>query len=350
MPVLTSEHLLHGPRGRRLCWELVDQLTFDRTGRYELFPMRLSAPGGAVPLKEMVAFCNEKLAIAMAYPLEERIDGHLLLALLRSVVGSARYWQPPDEVDQWLMECEVAKVLRPVATAIASHPLTRWWASDIARDSQHCIVPTLAKSIAYDPARALSDWVASIRSETTRWTGPHASGVWWTGPVSPLIAQTTRAHPGWGIVGLSLIEDAPGLRDLATAPSSIKRDVRVFEVHTTNDWRTLVKLAPLDVTRARGNDWSATTGLDRQWLVPHWEKIAEKIDGIHLSLGGYLALAGVPIEMEPGVTSLIAGWNPDTTYWITDVIAHDGAIVDWHWEGAFHPGHLFGTWIRNRSS
>ncbi|MGC8481899.1 MAG: hypothetical protein ACP5PJ_10150 [Acidimicrobiales bacterium] len=346
MVQLTSDHLLQGPRGRRLCWEFVDQLTFDLNGRSGLFPMRHSTPGGTVTLEETAAYCDNQIAVVRERLSVENIDDDLLVALLRNVVGSARYWQPPDEIDQWLMEREVAEVFRPVATAIASHPLTTWWVSDIARNSQHCIVHTPTESIDYDSVQALSDWAACIRTDTERWIGPDTTGLWWTGPLGPHLAATTRVHPGWGIVGLSLMEDAPDLQALASVPLSIEREARVHEVHSTDDWRVLVNLAPLDVTRARGNDWSRATGLNRQWLVPNWEKISSTIDGVHLSLGGYLALAGVPIEINPGVTSLIAGWNPDETYWLTGLASAHGPITTWSWDEIFHPSRTAGRWVR----
>lgn len=349
MVQLTPDHLLQGPRGRRLCWELVDQLIFDLTGRHGLFPMRLNvnAPGGTVTVEEIVAYCLDQISVVWERLNAESIDDDYLVALLRNVVGFARYWQPPDEVDLWLMEHEVSEVFRPVATAIASHPLTKWWTSDVALGSQHRVLLTPTTSISYDPARALSDWVAAIHSETERWIGPHVMGKWWTGPLGPGLPTTTRVHPGWGIVGLSLMEDPPGYQELASVPLSIEREAKVFEVHSIDDWHTLVNLAPLDVTRARGNVWAEATGLDRRWIVPNWEEIAEAIDGVHLSLGGYLGLAGVPIEIEPGVTSLIAGWDPDATYWLTGVASARGSITTWRWDQAFHSSRTMGRWVPN---
>lgn len=61
---------------------------------------------------------------------------------------------------------------------------------------------------------------------------------------------------------------------------------------------------------------------------------------MHLSVLGYLALSGrllatsVPgqqhDDLEPGPSrTLLAGWSPGQTYWLTDVLEPAGAALRW---------------------
>ena len=48
-----------------------------------------------------------------------------------------------------------------------------------------------------------------------------------------------------------------------------------------------------------------------------------------LTIAAYLALAGESIEIEAETASLVAGWNPDETYWFTDNVRHYDEPVAW---------------------
>ena len=52
-------------------------------------------------------------------------------------------------------------------------------------------------------------------------------------------------------------------------------------------------------------------------------------DGVHLSVAGYLATAGRALPVGKART-LLAGWNPDETYWLTDVLTPAGQAQAWH--------------------
>jgi hypothetical protein len=67
-------------------------------------------------------------------------------------------------------------------------------------------------------------------------------------------------------------------------------------------------------------------------VVPDWAAVAERYDAVHLTYAGYLSSAGLAIPVEDpaddSARSLIAGWNPDATYWLTD-LADVGVPVEW---------------------
>jgi hypothetical protein len=83
--------LLAGPRGRRLCWSLLD-------------------PGG--------------------YP------GWIGVWASADAGDLTAYWQEPDGVDRALTDPGVRDVLRPVARAVTAAPGAQWWPSPVAADRQ----------------------------------------------------------------------------------------------------------------------------------------------------------------------------------------------------------------------
>ena len=63
--------------------------------------------------------------------------------------------------------------------------------------------------------------------------------------------------------------------------------------------------------------------------MPRWSAIARDWDGVHLSVAGYLATAGRALPVGAART-LLGGWNPDETYWLTDVLSPRGPASVWH--------------------
>jgi hypothetical protein len=44
---------------------------------------------------------------------------------------------------------------------------------------------------------------------------------------------------------------------------------------------------------------------------------------------GYLAAAGTAIDVDDDTASVIAGWAPDETYWLTDAVDFNGDFRTW---------------------
>jgi hypothetical protein len=57
-------------------------------------------------------------------------------------------------------------------------------------------------------------------------------------------------------------------------------------------------------------------GLPGPWYAPDWGRIAERFSGVHVSVAGLLASAYRPVGILDGRT-VLAGWNPDETFWFT---------------------------------
>jgi hypothetical protein len=52
-------------------------------------------------------------------------------------------------------------------------------------------------------------------------------------------------------------------------------------------------------------------------------------DAVHVTVAGYLAAAGIAMPAGNGARTMMAGWDPDATWWINDVISFAGPPRDW---------------------
>ncbi|MNL69614.1 hypothetical protein D3C87_1944960 [compost metagenome] len=74
----------------------------------------------------------------------------------------------------------------------------------------------------------------------------------------------------------------------------------------------------MEVTASRRHDWFRVTGRDGRWLIPDWERVAQRWDAVHLTTLGYLSSATMLIDIDSEYATVIAGWGPDSTIWLTD--------------------------------
>ena len=66
--------------------------------------------------------------------------------------------------------------------------------------------------------------------------------------------------------------------------------------------------------------------------MPSYAAAASDYDAIHLTVGGYLTTAGNALPVNDA-RSLLAGWDPDKTYWLADILAAAGPPVRWVRDG-----------------
>ena len=172
--------------------------------------------------------------------------------------------------------------------------------------------------------------LAEERSAARRPADPAAiwSGHWWCTPVHSRLAATTRALPGLGAVGLALVEDGSDWTKARCQPVSPRPAARACEITGPDDWAQLAARYPLDVTRSRRHDWWRVTGWTGTWLIPDYTAVAADYDAIHLTVLGYLTTAGRDLPAGDART-MLAGWDPDTTYWLTDCLAPAGPATCW---------------------
>ncbi|WP_345472631.1 hypothetical protein QMQ05_02165 [Glutamicibacter ectropisis] len=84
------------------------------------------------------------------------------------------------------------------------------------------------------------------------------------------------------------------------------------------------------MTEQKRHDWYHVTGRDGAWVIPDWLAVSRKYDAVHLSIGAYLELAGGSLTVDDTYATLIAGWDPDTTYWFIDTLREAEQVQHWN--------------------
>jgi hypothetical protein len=337
--MLTPEALLAGPRGRRLCWELVNDALASAAEQ----PACWNQVWRAIHAGDLSGRLDDfSRCVERARPATLAADPAALLKALCGSVDAAMYWQEPDAEDRALATATVAEALRPAAAAIAAAPGSNWWASpmDAGRQryaqflgSGHPFAEPQLSGAAERAAAWRTDSAAreaSLRAEPVEPLGAW-SGEWWSDPAMSGLPITTRALPGLGALRLVLAEDSLGWTSARCWPLAPRAGARVYEVDGPAAWGTLAARYPLDLSRSRRHDWWRATGWAGRWLIPDFEAVARDYDGVHVSVLGYLTTAGtaVPAGADDGTRTLLAGWDPDATWWLTDSLALDGSPEAW---------------------
>lgn len=329
-----AEAILAGPRGRRLCLELVRDADpeIDRVVHHLERGSRPFSPEALERLAAALADLGRPTPDSPA-PGRPTLDGPRILAAMGKAVDAAAYWQPPDGADLLAAHPAVRAGLSGVADEIASDPSTAWfdrpcrleqWAIDWQSENAS---PPLPK----DARATLAKWALHDGSEV-------GLGAWWSIPLG--LAQTVDRLPA----ALGLVEDSFGWERATTIP--VRGAGRVFEIAAAEDWTALCREYPRDVTVTRRGEWLPATGRNRRWVIPDWERVAREWDAVHLQPLAYLGSAGRVLEIEAGAgttatATVLAGFDPGSTLWLTDVVVEwEGPRQDWSFDGGD------GTWTQ----
>lgn len=335
--------LLSGPRGRRLCFEL---LGAGAAGP----PTRFGRHAAQVPYADVrpAAVAELRAALRRTDLESVRRPDHLAAALARSV-DRARYWQEPDDEDAALADDVVAAELAPIAEAVVRAPASRWWVEPVDGADQHVVgwpfdgVIALPEAVPDGLARWRADTVAGeaeAQRNRRRDVRADVSGGWWSTPPFAGLLCTARSRPRVTAgardravpVGLSLVEDGMDWPTARTWPVQVPAGARIYEITGPDAWTALVARHPLEVTASRRRDWWLVTGWDGRWFIPDWAAVAARFDAVHVTVDGYLSTAGraLPVEDPSGpAATLLAGFDPDATWWLTDVRTGLGEPTDW---------------------
>jgi hypothetical protein len=325
-----AERLLSGPRGRRLCWTLLD--AGDHPGRARV--RQGGFAGDLTGLTRELAACVSPANLAH---MAATIDDLALLTALAHTVDRARYWGAPDKEDRALNDPAVQEALLPVAEVVTGTPAAQWWPTPVAIDSQqyvewldeHGSPPALTGAAAelaawrtttIDDERSAREWP---KDPSAPW-----GGQWWSAPIPSRLPSTTRSIPGLEAVGLALIEDGFGQKSARCWPVETRPGARIYEISSSFQWTELVGRYPLDVSKSRRHDWWRATGWAGRWLIPDFVAAAADYDAVHLSVAGYLRTAGRALSVDDART-VLAGWNPDQTFWLTEVLTSSGPPTSW---------------------
>ena len=354
--MMTSADLLSGPRGRRLClalaltmpprgqesepWEAFSEAVF--FAAYNLDPGRgtsrsLFGPGASDPPPTPSPAEVARLLNAVPLP---NCDAATLLSALAVAVDSARYWQEPSGEDVLAGTPEVRAALARVADSIASAAGTVRWGDPVDVSGQWVVTfddVTGAGPMSLDAAQEILDRWAPLQVEEEivaqreRPVDPAArfSGTWWSRPALGLTG-TTRALPMQGPMGLRFVEDQLGWTAAGVEQVRLPGDARIFEIDGPAAWAELVGRYPIEVTAGRRHDWYRVTGRTGRWLIPNWSEVRYDFDALHLTVGGYLTTAGVAVSIDEERSTVLAGWDPDATYWLRDLDRDASTRRDWH--------------------
>ncbi len=319
---VTVDLLLAGPRGRSLCWEVVADAVPEARAAVR------AAAADPARTRDVV---DALTSAGDVDPTPSRLSRALDVA-----VGGAMYWQPPDEQDAVLGDPRVVAALEPVARAVLAAPAAAWWSQPCTTAAQVLTSFDDAEPTRpADLAAALDAWRARAiaeEQEAAARRGP-VSGSWWSIPAFAGLTRTTRGLPDGTAPGFELVEDSDGW-DVATAYAvDVPRGARVLELTGPEDVAALVTAFPLEVTASRQRDWYETTGRSGRWLVPDHRAIADVYDGVHLTALAWAAAAGRALPVGEGTATVLAGWDPDATYWYTDDITICTPGERWRREG-----------------
>lgn len=333
--------LLVGPRGRRLCLELA--MGLDPSVRSIVFWLAHDLDPGKGTSRVLITVTSGEgpdqpprpamadLMTSLASLDVTRIDSGAIERALAAAVDTSRPWQEPDGEDILAALPEVQAALAPIAQHVMTASSTQWW-SDGRQVEQWAIDWRPADDpapLTRDPARILAAWARDaraeeVRAEKERPRDPRAnwSGTWWSFPYGTL--QTIGRVP----LGLNLVEDSFGEEHATVIP--VRGVGRTYEVLTAEDWVSLCRTYPLEVTASRRHDWFRCTGYDGVWVIPDWEQIAERWDAVHLTVRAYLSGANRALQVDADTSTVLAGWNPDTTMWLTDLAREwEGSRQQW---------------------
>lgn len=276
-----------------------------------------------------------------------------LWSALTRAVDTAYYWQEPDGLDTLAFQPEITEALRRVAAHIAASPLTRWWSAPMAAEQWSVqLADPLHEGDEPDRrsvARVLDDWHGeAIRDE--RRSHPYLrtdvraniSGEWWSMPPSELTSSTRNTGPR-GPAGLYLVEDSFDPEHAVV--TALDPAGSVYEIDSADAFAELCRRYPLDVTASRRHDWFRVTARDGRWLIPDWRAVAGDWDAVHLTIAAYLQTAGRTVAVEADTATVMAGWEPDATYWLTEKYRLAADAASWIydddaeiWRPAVNPG------------
>jgi hypothetical protein len=319
-PGVRARDLLIGPRGRELCAGLAG---------IDVWGIRR----GIVPLTaaDLLSSLSRQRSV-LGF---EDDDPLAAVTALADTAEDVNYWGgwPAGPLEDPAVIAE----LRTMAARVAESAGCQWWWSGVDRSAQQYVEWAGPEELA-PGLRDAAELLRGINAEAIEFerrmsrdrhlpAGTGISGPWWSFP-SPGLVSTTRRLGSLGAVLLAGREDGHGETEAVVRPVALAGNARVFEIDGPQAWQRLVTGYPGTATATYRHTW-AWTGWDGEWLVPSWPAVAADWDGVHISVAGYLSTAGRPLPAGSART-LLAGWNPDETYWLADAITSLGEAQAWH--------------------
>lgn len=346
MPIRV-EDLLPGPRGRRFLLELAvrcDPAERLHVALYDTIGVSYPQPGtvlyalvpddGVIPgdtfdepphrtevwgPEQLLEHCSTENPTAAGFAevlrttaLREPRADDIRLALSRAV-DFARYWEGPDGEDSLAAHPAVQAELARFAARVLPH-LPEWWSGPSTEDTPHVVVeftdPDAPPSPPSDAAGIAVALGATLREEAAN------EGIWWSTPPWAVPVTSPVRHDADGateIPRLLYMEDGSGWTRAHCRPVRVAHGERILTIDDPEDWVELCRRHPLAKAGTDEGTWVETTGRRGAWVMPDWAAVAQEVDGVHLTVRGYLSTAGRPLPLDPQTATLLAGFSPDQT-------------------------------------
>ncbi|HEY2549854.1 MAG TPA: hypothetical protein VGI64_04690 [Streptosporangiaceae bacterium] len=242
----------------------------------------------------------------------------------------------------WALTALAKQELRPVAEAlVAARGAAKWWASVALADQRFLEWDGSPRATGPAAEQVVRDGMRDERAENQQGllrrrpqerAGTRIGAIWWSAPDFAQLTWTTS--PAGDIPAIALghfidtlwpfEETGVTIWSLQIAP-----DANVLEITEPAGWQALVARFPRDVTGTHDGEWRYWGGVPGPWLLPDWEQVMAHYDGVHVTIGGYLASCGLALPVADGYT-MLAGWIPGATLWLRDMAAAARPLGQWH--------------------
>ncbi|MDA8269630.1 MAG: hypothetical protein M0013_14910 [Actinomycetota bacterium] len=177
-------------------------------------------------------------------------------------------------------------------------------------------------------------------------SGVRIGATWWSAPGFAPLTWTTGAVPPLPTTALlGFIDTYQPFRVTGARIFSvdINPSARVYEIAEPEDWRRLVERFPEDATGTHDGEWRDWGGVAGPWVLPNWHEVMAHYDGVHVAVGGYVASCGLALPVGDAYT-LLAGWIPDATLWLHDVVIARRLLGRWHGQPTTDIAEVIAAW------
>jgi hypothetical protein len=263
-----------------------------------------------------------------------------LLSDLASTTSSFGF-SPSDEA-VWGLTALAGPELRPVAEALLRAPgAATWWEPAVLSDQRFLHWDGYPRPAGPAVAQAVHDGMRAERAENEELlsvshsrvpTGTRTGSHWWSAPDFAELTWTTSAAGDIPAAAFGHFIDTlwPFQETGVTVWSlQVGSTARVLEITGPDAWQKLVARFPRDVTGTHDGTWRDWGGAPGPWRLPDWEQVMDHYDGVHVTVGGYLASCGLALPVAGGFT-MLAGWIPGATLWLRDMTTASHPLGRWH--------------------
>jgi hypothetical protein len=272
----------------------------------------------------------------------ELLERDELGLLSELAAGTSGFGFGGGEEAVWGLTALAKEELRPVAEALVAAPGTAtWWEPAALADQRFLEWDDCPRVTGSAVEQAVRDGMRAERAENEEGLrrrrprerpGTRIGACWWAAPKFAQLTWTTSAAGDIPAIAFGHFIDTlwPFEETGVTVWSlQIAPHARVLEITGPAQWQALVSRFPRDVTGTHDGEWRYWGGVPGPWRLPDWELVMEHYDGVHITIGGYLAACGLALPVGDAYT-MLAGWIPGATVWMRDLAVASRPLGRWY--------------------